>query len=240
MAPSAILSAFMYVDGYDATGDGNALSLSASGVDLDATNFRSQGWEEVKRGAKSFDFGYDGWWSADATRQIDDESFGQLGSSKVFTAGMAETEATPALMFQAMKHNYTAFGKYGDLAPFSLQSKGSDGVGVVRGQLAKAKGNVSATGALGTGLNLGAVSATQYLYATFHVFSAGTTITAVLESDDASNFPSATTRATIGPLTTYGGTWATRVAGSITDSYFRFRVTAVTGTFSVAGAIAVQ
>src|SRR6266545_1939645 len=50
-------------------------------------------------------------------------------------------------------------------------------------QLAKAMGTVSATGALGSGCNLGAVSATQKLYATFHVFGTpGTTITVVIES----------------------------------------------------------
>jgi hypothetical protein len=93
---------------------------------------------------------------------------------------------------------------------------------------------------LGTGYQLGAVAATQYLYGALHIFTAGTTITVVLESDDNAGFSSATTRATLGPLTTTGGTWATRVAGAITDDYYRFRVTAITGTFSVAGSAGIK
>jgi hypothetical protein len=53
-----------------------------------------------------------------------------------------------------------------------MSSMGSNGVGAVRGQLAKKKGSVAATGPLGSGCNLGAVGAGQYLYASFHVFAA--------------------------------------------------------------------
>ena len=60
-----------------------------------------------------------------------------------------------------------------------------------------------------------------------------------IESDDNGSFTSATTRATIGPLTATGGTWVTRVAGAITDDYYRFNVTAITGTFSVGAAFGI-
>lgn len=243
MAPVARTNAFMYVDGYDATGDSNDLMLAASATDLDKTNFRSLGWEECFRGAKKVDFHFAGWWSASSTPQIDDESFNQLGLvDKVFTVGDVETEGQPAYMFKAAKHSYQAFGKYNETAPFVLDSTGSEGVaGLVRGALIKAKGSVSATGALGTAQQLGAVSATQYVYATLHIFpTAGTTITVLVESDDNSGFTTPTTRATLGPLTATGGTWATRVAGAITDDYWRFKVSAITGTFSVAGAIGIQ
>jgi hypothetical protein len=39
---------------------------------------------------------------------------------------------------------------------------------------------------------------------------------------------------TFGPITTVGGTWGTRVAGAITDTWWRLRVTAITGTFQIA------
>ena len=99
---------------------------------------------------------------------------------------------------------------------------------------------VSATGATGTGVQVGTVAAGQYLYASFHVFTAGTTITAVLESDNASNFATAATQMTFGPYTTTGGRWGVRVAGPITDDYYRFRITTITGSFVIAGAAGIR
>jgi len=135
--------------------------------------------------------------------------------------------------------NYQLLGAHGEAAPFSLTAAGTDGYGVVRGKLAKVKGDVSATGATGSVVELGEVAADDYLYATFHVLSAGTTITVQVQSAAVVGFGSPTTRATLGPITVTGGTWAVRVAGPITDEFFRFNVSAVTGTFSVAGAIGI-
>ena len=85
-------------------------------------------------------------------------------------------------------------------------------------------------------MNLGAVGASEALYAAFHVISSGTTITVALQSDDNAGFSSPTVRATLGPITTAGATWV-RVAGPFTDTYYRFVVTAITGSHIVAGAI---
>jgi hypothetical protein len=85
------------------------------------------------------------------------------------------------------------------------------------------------------------VGATQFLYGALHLFgSAATTITVVLESDDNVNFTSATTRITFGPLTAVGGTWGARVSGAIADDYYRFRVTAITGTWSAAAVFGIK
>jgi hypothetical protein len=72
------------------------------------------------------------------------------------------------------------------------------------------------------------------------VFSAGTTITVQVQSDDNAGMSSPTTVATIGPITVVGGTWMTPIAGPITDTYYRMNVSAITGTFSVAGAIGIR
>jgi hypothetical protein len=144
-------------------------------------------------------------------------------------------------MFQGGKFSYSLGGQIGEILPFDLDMMGSHGAsGLVRGQITKAKGTVSATGASGTGVNLGNVATGQYLYATFHVFGTpGTTITAVIQSDDNAGFSSATNRITFGPITTAGGTWGTRVAGPLTETHYRLNVTAITGTFTVAAAIGI-
>jgi hypothetical protein len=246
VAPEALLTAFAYVDQWDATANARDIALSASQPALEGTTFRDVAtsglWEVVgASGSKKGQLSVAGFWSAAASATVDDQAFGQLGNSRVITAGYEETEGEPCWMLQGAQTSYQAFGKLGELAPFSLDASVSNGIGLVRGVLTKKMSAVSATGALGTAKQIGAVSASQYLYATLHLFgTAATTITVVVESDDNSGFSTPTTRATIGPLTTVGGTWATRVAGAITDTYWRMRVTAITGTWTVAGAIGIQ
>jgi hypothetical protein len=238
VAELPLLSAFLYADGWDAGGGSRALSLNCDRTEHNNTKFRSGGWTTYALGARTAELGFNGFW----TETVDSEAWTNLGVQRVYTAGPDETEGGVAHLLLGRHFAYQPFpGDYDTLVPFTLAVKPTDGQqGVVRGRLFKEMANVSSTGATGTAIQLGAVSASQYLYATFHVFTAGTTITAVLESDDANTFASATTRATFGPITTVGGTWATRVAGSITDTWYRLRVTACTGTFSIACAAGIQ
>lgn len=244
MAVLSLTDAFVHAAGYDFTTDTNTATLSADVAQLDATHFGSSGWQELAGGLKTVNFAHSGFWQAAADGQaVDNQAFSMLSTSQVYTVGPNETEGANGrcYMFQAAKSQYALGGTVGELAPFSLTATGSNGVGVVRGMLAKSRGSVSATGALGTGVQLGALGSDAVsLYATVHIFEAGTTITILVESDDNSDFSSPTTVATIGPLTTSGGTWMTPVPGPITDSYFRFKVSAITGTFVLAGALARQ
>lgn len=240
MAAYTLTDAFAFVGGYDFTGDSNELAVNVNHTTNRATAFGNE-WEVNRIGVSSVDWRLAGFWNVSDAEQ-DDEEWGNLGTrDRVVTFGPGtSTEGSPAYMFRALTTQYTAGGSHGDMAAFNVSAAGSNGQGVVRGRLLKAKGDVSATGAIGTAQQLGAVESGEYLYATLHVFSPGTTITIVLESDDNAGFTSATTRATFSTVTTAGGTWATRVAGAITDDYYRFRVTACTGTFSLAGAVGVQ
>lgn len=240
--PITLTDAFIYDNHLDLTGESNEVTLDAEAAVKNAECFGSA-WEELVIGKRKVDLAAKGRLQtvmSSATNSHDftaffQQFFGPL--AETFTVGISQTEDTPAYMLQAKRGKYAIYGEHGEVAPWEITAMG-DGK-LTRGRLAKERGNVSATGALGSGLLLGAVSASQYLYATFHVFSAGTTITVVVESDDNVNFTSATTRATIGPLTAAGGTYVTPVAGAITDTYYRLRVTAITGTFNVAGAIGV-
>lgn len=241
MAAFSLTDAFCYVAGHDFTTDINDLGMEVSVADLDVTTFGSS-WSTIIAGTHNVQFSMSGFWQADGTTQVDDVAFADLGvADRVLTVGNIATEGEPCYIFQAANTQYTMFGDYGEAAPFTLTASGTNGVGVKRGQLALAKtASISSTGAIGSGVQVGAVGASEYLYATLHVFpTAGTTITIDVESDDNAGFTTATSRGTIGPITTTGGTWMTRVAGAITDDYFRFNVTAVTGSFTAAGAIAV-
>lgn len=238
MATFVLFDVTSFVHGHDFTTDTNKATLTPSVDPQDSTTFGSGGYRSKRGGLRTVDFGLEGFW--DSTP--DSEVFTNLGvADHAVTVMPTPAETSIAYLFQAGRFEYELLGNVGEMTPFSVNMQGSNGFGMVRGQVAKAKGDVSATGALGSGVNLGAGAAGKYVYATFHVFSAGTTITVIVQSDDSGSFASPTTVATIGPLTTTGGTFMTRVdASAITDTWYRFNVSAITGTFNVAGAIGVQ
>lgn len=232
-----------WFSGYDMTTDSSSTTLAMEYEALDSTVYqpasnttpsrtRAAGLEDVQLQSSGF------WQAGDGL--IDPTAFTALGgASQVVSVSHDGAESSPAYLFRARQYTYSLFGQLGELAPFQLSAQAARGTGLaavpaIRGRVLKTKADVSATGATGTAYELGAVSAGQYLYGAFHVFGAGTTITAVLESDADNTFGSATTRITFGPITAVGGTWGARVAGAITDTWYRLRVTAVTGTFSIA------
>lgn len=243
MTTYAALDHTCWAGGYDLTGDSNKLVHAIELDDKDATVFGNRA-RQRRAGLEAVSSSVEGYWQA-GSGTVDEAAIAGLTSLQVVTHTPAGALGDVAYFFQARTLRYEVFDAVGEVVPFSLQAQGARGngtlsVGSVRGRLLAIKQSVNATGAVGAGYQMGAVAADEYLYGALHVFTAGTTITAVLESDDNSGFSSATTRATLGPLTTTGGTWATRVAGAITDTYWRYRVTAITGTFVVAGVAGIK
>ncbi|HEY0643873.1 MAG TPA: hypothetical protein VGD39_10675 [Nocardioides sp.] len=227
------------------TADLNNTGLELSYEALDSTTYGPTRTARSRIGGLSdVTLNEQGLWQAGADT-IDPTAFAGLKGLQPVTNSPDGLESSVAYFYQARQFSYQLFGEVGQILPFQLTAQaakgaGTAGVGEVRGRVLKTKANVSATGATGTAYELGATSSSQHLYAIFHVFSVGTTITAVVESDSDNTFASATTRITFGPITTTGGTWGTRVAGAITDTWYRVRVTAITGTFSIACAAGIK
>lgn len=244
MSTGAALDHTTWVAGYDMTGDSNQTSLKLAVEPKDRSVFGNRARNRLG-GLHTADSTVNGF--ADfAAGAVDPTTFAALTGLKAVTQSWDGTLGSIAYAYQAIDTDYQVFGQVGEIVPFSLQLHSARdagmgvSVGAVRGQVCAIKQTVSATGAVGAGVQLAAVSSGQFLYSALHLFSVGTTITAVLESDDNSGFTSATTRATLGPLTTVGGTWATRVAGPITDTYYRYRVTAITGSFVLAAFVGIK
>jgi len=239
----AITNAYAYLGAHDFTGDMNTWKLGGEAETPECTNMRSGGWREYKIALKKSTFELGGHWQSDTADAVDPETFNNIGvQNRVITTGTLETEGQPAFFHRGMQADYTVGGALGVVAPFRVTANGTDGpTGVVRGALAVKKTTVTTTGAKGTALNLGLIGAGTYLYATLHLFgTAGTSITAVIESDDGSGFSSATTRIAFGAQTTANGFWGTRLAGAIADdTWFRLNVTAITGTWSIGCAIGI-
>jgi hypothetical protein len=229
-----------WFSGYDMTADLNSTTLALSYDALDATVYgctgrvRAAGLEDCQLDEAGL------WQSGLAGAAVDPVAFAALGGASQVVSNSADpNETTPAYFYRARQFSYETFGQLGELMPFRLTAQSARGTGLasvaaVRGRIMKTKAAVSATGATGTAQQLGAVASGQFLYAAFHEFAVGTTITAVLESAPDNTFGAATTRITFGPITTVGGVWGTRVAGAITDTWYRLRVTAITGTHTIA------
>lgn len=241
MATLALTDAFVHVAGYDFTGDTNDVSLMAEAEAKDATTYGSAGWREHVAGLKSASLSMKGYWQSASSAAVDPQAFPLLGTAnEVVTVGAANTASSVCYLGRLGKFKYDHGAPLGEVYAFSLDCQGTDGYGLVRGALAAKKQSVSATGQVGSALNLGDATG-KYVYASLHVFSAGTSITVKVQKDDNSNFTSATDVATFngGAISAVGGFWLTRTAGD-SDTHYRIYVSACTGTFSIAGAIGVQ
>lgn len=238
MASFAATNITTWVGGYDITGDSNKAALMAEVEPLDSTVFGSVGRARLA-GLFTADAEVAGFASY-GTTAVDPTMFAGLGGLAPWSMSKDGLEGSPVYSMDGRQLEYSTFGAVGELIPFSATAKSSEGMPPVRGTIMAAKQSVSATGALGTVRQVGAVAAGKYLYAVLHAFSVGTTITVQVQSDDNAGMSSPTTRMTLGPVTAIGGTWGIRVAGPITDDYWRLNVSAITGTSSVAGLIAIQ
>jgi hypothetical protein len=246
VATFALLNCTTYADAYDFTTDLNQLTIKTDVDEKEVTTFGGNGFRARIGGLKDVSADLQGYWQSNIAGTSfsapDPVGFSSLGvSDRVVTITPAGVEAATAYICQLGNFSYDLGTTVGDVMPFTLAMNGTNAQGIVRGQLAKARGNVAATGVLGSGCNLTAPTANQFVYCAFHVFTAGTTITVQVQSDDNSGFTTPITRGTIGPITTAGGTWMTRVAGPFSgETWWRLNVSGITGTFNVAGSIGIQ
>lgn len=217
----------------DLTTRSNQCELSVEVEEKDATAFVASGdaWKEVLGGIKGVSWSGEGQWEAGDSGKVDDASFADLGQTRALTV-CPETAvfSATAYLTGVMRSSYQQGAAVGDVAPWSAEASGV--WPMARGLILHDPGTARTTTGTGTPLLVGAVSSSQYAYATLHVVSfTGTgSITVRIESDNAVGFPSATT---IGTFTaaTGRGSEAIRTIGPITDTYFRPAWT-VTGTIS--------
>lgn len=214
----------------------NKVALKTAAAVLDTSTFGATYRSRIG-GLKTVTMQEDGFWNAPAP---DSAQFAALGVvDRAVTVSAQGTETSTAYLFQAGHFNYTQFGALGAAAPFTVTMAGSNKVGAVRGQLASISRTISATGQIGSILTMAGPTATQFLYATLHVFTAATTLTVIVESATTLGFAGPATRATIGPITVAGGTFLVRVPGPFTDGFWRLNASVITGSFIVGGAIGV-
>lgn len=138
-----------------------------------------------------------------------------VGDLAYFGSGLLKAAAAPS-------------GAAGEYERFTLPIEGGAGP-LVRGVVARVHGTAGGS-ATSAALNLGAVPAGSRLWAAAFCRSlTGSAVAVAIETDTASNFPSAVTALSLSSLTAAGEAVIGSVAGPITDTYQRAVVT-VTGT----------
>lgn len=212
----------LFMGAYDLSGDMNAHALEYKADILEATVFG----DTAKRrtgGLMGVTSKHEGLWTGGAGA-VDDALFASIAAANqpLTVCPLTGAEGELAYFFNAKMAQYSPGGKIGELLRFSVNSEGGDGSDLIRGSVAL-NGTKTATGN-GTIYNLGAVGATQKLYAALHVTSAsgGTpSLTCAVQSAATGGFGSPTTRITFGAKTAIGSEMAAPVAGAITDAYWR-------------------
>lgn len=225
MASQTLTDAKIYVAQYDWSGDMNSVALEYAAEMQDATTF-GQTTRINKGGLKTARLSTEGYWSA-GSGEIDPAIFAEIGVAdrpvSVTPGSGAAGEA--AYLFRTIRGSYSPGAQIGEMLRFRTEAMAAGGHGLVRGTVLF-NGTAGSTSA-GTKYQLGAVGATQRLYAALHVLDvSGTspTLDVAIESDADASAGSETGRISFTQATGVTSEWAS-VAGAITDTYWRISYT---------------
>ena len=231
MANQIIKNARLWIGGYNLSGDVNQLAMDLSAELLDNTTLEDSARSRLP-GLLVSALQCDGFWDA-GTGEPDDvlDGYFAVADVPVSVCPIAAAAAgSRAFTFRANLGDFQRGAAVGEIFKFSAGAEGSGGVPLVRG-LVLNNAAQTATGA-GAAYQLGALSASQSLYASLHVLTAdGTdtpTLTCKIQSDDNEAMTSATDRITFAANTAIGYEWAS-VAGAVTDDWWRISYT-ISGT----------
>lgn len=212
----------IWFDGYRLTTRLNSVALDYSAEAQDDTTFGDD-TRSMKGGLKVVTAQIEGFYDANP---YDSALFSNVGVvDKPLSIAASSTEGVVAYTFNQMLGDYAPLkNSVGEMIGFSAGGKATGNL--VRGTLMLNQTALAATGS-GTARQLGAVGATQRLYAALHVYSvSGTspTLDVIVESDNGVGMSSPITRITFSQMNAIGSQF-TSVAGAITDDYFRIGYT---------------
>ena len=222
--PIEVLSdARLYMAGRDFSGVMSSLAVAYGSQLKEARVFGDKGIRRIS-GLTDVALSHAGFFDAET---VDIDLHANIGVDNVpITAAPNDgAEGKIAYIFQAAHGEYAPAAEVGELHGYTVTAVGSGGDRLVRGTIL-GNGVQTATGE-GTAFQVGAVSASQKLYAALHVFATGGTPTldVTVESDALEAFGSPTTKITFAQKTAVGSQWATPVAGTIDDDWWRIAFT---------------
>lgn len=245
LTPLVLMDADIYLGSADLSGYSNKVQLSAPIEALEYTNFGSGGWKARTGGLFDMTGSIEGFWQAGDLSQPDDLLFASLGTNQVpatFVPTLGGTVGDLAYLTKCLETRYDPSGQVGQLFAYAVDLTGN--APVVRGRIMQPMPTPRTTTGTGAGQQIGALSATQRMYANLHVTAfSGTgspTLTVKLQSSVDNTFSAPTDRVTFtaaSGLTSQAGS----VLGAVTDTWWRATWT-ITGTtpsftFSLAAGI---
>jgi hypothetical protein len=221
LTPLVLTDCRLYLDSADLTGYSNKAELAAKGDDLDSTTFASGGWKERRGGLFDGTASLDGLWAAGDLTAPDDVFWVNLGVATVPLTGVPTGGAVGDLAYltRGLETEYAPGAKVGELISWSAGL--SVNWPIVRGQILHPQGTARTATGNGTARQLGAVDSSHALYVCLHVMSyVDGSLTVKVQSDDNSGFSSAVDQGTFTAATALGGQ-TMKIAGAITDDYWR-------------------
>lgn len=231
MATKVLTDATIWLGALDLTSYTNDVNVTETAQAKDATTFGSGGYTELRGGLKDVTASVKGFVDYANPDAAMNSNLGVAGQILSCTDG--GTAGCRAIFTQQMSGQYQHLGQVGEMNPFDLSLMGSTSIAAVAGVCLHPKTTVTGNSNGSTYDTATGIASGYAAYAAIHCFTAGTTADIIIESDDNTDFSSATTRFT-NTITATGGTWCTPVPATVTDRYFRVRTANVTGTFSVA------
>ena len=230
MAVQGLMDARIMLGGYEYTSFSNSLTTDYAAEMLDNTVF-GDSTRSNRAGMRTFSFTVNGFRDDGAATPFGDSggtAYSRVGAAReVFSfAPVGTADGQRSYTIRGVNGTYTPLsGTVGDILPFELTGSAAHSElikGVVEGV-----GTKTST-ANSTGSNLGALSATQTLYAGLHVTAfAGTspTLDVLIESDSGSGFGTASSRIAFTQNTgSIQSQWGS-VNGAVTDTYWRTKMT---------------
>ena len=242
MAESVFLSdCKVWNGGYALEGSINNVSLTIGNSEL-ADNRMGDVQEAKYPGLLSPQFSAKGFYSASvaASGEPDAVLFPRLHSDVTSwpvtvcppqaPGAAAGADGNLAYTMWGAEFSYEISASHGELLPYTFKKLPRSGGTITRDTILLPRATVSAT-TTGTGRDLGAITASQRLVATLHVFAInGGSWVLTLESDDNSGFTTPTTRATFTAVTSAPNRQQQTANGAITDNWWRFVLTKTGGT----------
>ncbi len=220
MASHILSDAGIWVGGFDLRGFSNqgsveeSVALIEDNVFGDTAKRRKAGLLDVTGAARGY---------FDATLDAGLKAKVGLVDEVVTFSAPDTAEGSNAAFFQAAAGELVPIdGELGAMDGYSLGVEASGGDGLIHGAI-MVHGTKTVT-ANGTGRQLGAVSATQQLFAALHVVSvAGTnpTLDVTVESEVDDAWASPITQITFAQKTAIGAEYPTPINGAVTDSWWR-------------------
>lgn len=221
MGKQVLTNAMVLVGGRDLTGDTNAIAVDY-GAELKDCTTLGDDTRINKGGLKTVQVQASGFYNA-VTHDL--KNFNDVGvSGNLISFAVGQNAGDVAYFFDAVAGEYETGETVGEINKYSLGA-GAQG-NLVRGAIGhNARLTAETVTADGAAIELGAVSATQNLYAVLHVIeSSGTgdqTLDVIIESDSTGGMTSPATQITFAQAGSTTTSESLSQAGAIADTFYR-------------------